>query len=273
MSNILHGEFYKLRKNKCFYICCLAIAVSVLFVFGILNMADSIQKNETENGSYGVTLSEDQLEDENSIWDQITIMDMEQYMFGNFAAIIAAVFTSIFVIGEYGNGAVKNIVGKGYARWKIFAAKYISTITAVILMMLIMTAEVWLCWIAFRGTKELTGEVYQNMFKYTGMQMMFSVVLIGIVIVVSEVCRNLGAGISIGFGIIVFSPLVADGLDLLFHRWEISPSNYWIVSLIQNCPLTQMGNKFVIHAVITSIIWFLLSLTVGIVHFQKADIK
>lgn len=277
MINLLRGEFYKLRKSKCVYICGIVMIVFVLFLYGTLYLADRIQQGEMENGSYGFFVSEE-LEGKDgqeplSIWDAIGILDIEQEMFGTFAGIILAVFGSIFVIGEYGNGAVKNVVGKGYKRWKIFLAKYIATTVITAILLLVMTGATLLFGVIFRGTEGLNGIFYQNLCSYTGIQILFGAVLIGIVIAVSEVCRNLGAGIAISIGIISFSSLITAGLDLVFHKWNFKPSDYWITDLIVNCPVTDIDKNFLIRAVITSVVWIVLVFGMGVLHFGKADVK
>lgn len=277
MINLLRGEFYKLRKSKCVYICGIVMIVFVLFLYGTLYLADRIQQGEMENGSYGFFVSEE-LEGKDgqeplSVWDTVGILDVEQQMFSNFAWIILTVFSSVFVIGEYGNGTVKNMVGKGYERWKIFLAKYIATTVTAILMLLIMAGATLILGTIFRGTDGLNREFYQNLCSYTGIQILFGAVLIGIVIAVSEVCRNLGAGIAISIGIISFSSLITAGLDLVFHKWNFKPSDYWITDLIVNCPVTDIDKNFLIRAVITSVVWIVLIFGMGVLHFGKADVK
>lgn len=160
MPKLMYSEFYKLRKSKSFYICGIVTIVFVLLVYGTFFLMDKAQQEHVENGSYGVTVTVENVEENAPVWDSIEILDVEQQMFGGFAGIIIAVFSAIFVIGEYGNGAMKNITGKGYARWKIFLTKYIATGIAVILLLLFMVFAVVLFGIIFKGSGGLTGEFF-----------------------------------------------------------------------------------------------------------------
>ena len=65
-----------------------------------------------------------------------------------------AVFAAIFVIGEYINGAAKNIVGKGYARWQIFLAKYIVVMASAVLQLLVLSAVAIICGAVVEGTEQ-----------------------------------------------------------------------------------------------------------------------
>lgn len=273
MINLLYGEFYKLRKSKCVYICCMILIVCVAFIYGMFVIADKIQKGEAENSPLVMVEVENNTEAASSIWEEISVLDIAQQLFGAFAGIITAIFASIFVIGEYGHGAIKNVTGKGYARWKIFFAKYLSTTLVTVLMLIIMSIANLLCGIIFMGTDGLNMEFYQNWCSYTGIQLLFGAALVGIIIVISEICRNLGTGISIGICLVSLSSLVTGGLDMVFYRWNMKPSDYWITDLISNCPITNIDSEFMIRAVAASVVWIVLSLCIGGLHFQKADVK
>lgn len=273
MPNLMYSEFYKLRKSKSFYICGIVMIVFVLLVYGTLFLMNKAQQEHVENGSYEVTVTVENAEENAPVWDSIEILDVEQQMFGGFAGIIIAVFAGIFVIGEYGNGAMKNITGKGYARWKIFLAKYIATGVAVILLLLFMVFAVVLFGIIFKGTGGLTGEFFKNLCVYTGIQLLLGTALTGIMVTISELCRNLGAGISISICVVIFSTTLTSALDLLFRKLQFQPSGYWLLNLVEQCPVTGIGSRFLVRMAASVIFWMALSLIVGVWHFQKTDVK
>lgn len=273
MINLLSGEFYKLRKSKCVYICGLIMVVFVFLLYGVLFLADKIQKNEAENGSFGIVVEEQNEGNASPILDEVGILDVAQQCYGSISQIIVAIFACIFVIGEYGHGAIKNVMGKGYARWKIFLAKYISVTVASVLMMIIMSIVNLLCGGIFIGTDGWNREFYQDWFGYTGIQILFGVALIGIIIVISEICRNLGSGISVSICLITFSSILTAGLNLLFFKWNFKVSDYWVLDLITNCPLTNIESDFLVRAIVSSVLWIVLSLGIGALHIQKADVK
>lgn len=273
MPNLMHSEFYKLRKSKSFYICGIVMIAFVLILYGTLMLLDTAQQEEVGSNSYGVTVTAENAEENASVWDSIGILDVEQQMFGGFAGIITTVFAVIFVIGEYGNGAMKNMAGKGYARWKIFLSKYIVTGAAVILLMLWMVFAIVLFGSIFTGTGGLNGEFFKNLCKYTAVQLLLGVVLTGIMITISEFCRNLGAGISIGICVVIFSTTLTSALDLVFRKLSFRPSDYWLLDLVEQCPVTGIDIRFLVRAAASAVFWMALSLFAGIWHFRKTDVK
>ena len=286
MMNLFRGEFYKLYKSKAFYVCCLVMACSIIFIYGMLFVADSIQRGEIANGSGGIYVG---VSDSNGgmqqksvpVLEEIGILDMLQQMFGNFGCFTVAIFACIFVIGEYGNGTVKNIVGKGYARWQVFLAKYISTMAAgAILMVVMVFFTIIIGGIVQHITgipQDWSGAFWKELLCYAGIELLLGMAITGIIITISEICRNLAAGISISIGLLGFSTLITGGVDLIV-KWllpqaDIRIADYWPVDLMTDCPLREIGGQFAMHALLVGIVWGVLMAGAGILHFRRADIK
>lgn len=284
MINLLRGEFYKLFKSRSFYICALVGAGIVILMCGMLFFADAIQKGEVKNGTVGIYVDSSAVNEGEAsapLLKEITILDMVRQVFGNFGYLVAAIFVSIFVIMEYGNGAIKNVVGKGYGRWQIFAAKYISSVIGGVILLIFM---ILLTLIGGVIIQSLTGEVQElnsrflrELFVYSGIQLILGTALIGLIVSVSEICRNLAAGISISVGITGVSTLISGALDLMIKvilpQSQFKATDYWLIDLTANCPVRGIDTKFAFHAVIVAIGWIIISAGSGVVHFRKADIK
>jgi len=278
MYNLLKGEFYKLIKSKAFYVSCLVSVISVIFIYGMLITASKIQNGEMENGSAGVVVSEEEmLESSVPLLEEITTLDVLQQMYVNFTVFIIAVFISIFVIGEYANGAIKNVVGKGYARWKIFISKYITSVMTAVFLMLLMTIVTMVVGCFVGSGHEAGGAFFKEVFKYVGIQLFICIAFCGVVVTVSELCRSLGAGIAVNFSIVTFSVLIVFALDhlvqLILPQSDFKISSYWLISLMSECPIRDMDAGFVLHALIVSAFWIMITVGGGILHFKKVDIK
>ncbi len=278
MFNLLKGECYKLIKSKAFYISCLVAVISVIFVYGMLITASKIQSGEMENGAAGVVVSEEEMQESSTpVLEKITSLDVLQQMYANFTVFIIAVFISIFVIGEYSNGVIKNVVGKGYARWKIFLSKYFFSIVTAVFFMILMTVVTVIVG-CFVGEGQVAGGTFfMDLLRYAGIQLIICIAFCGVIVTVSELCRTLGAGIAINFAIATFSTVVAMGLDylvqLILPRSDFKVSAYWCVSLMSDCPIKDMDVKFILHVLIVSAAWIVITAGAGIFHFNKADIK
>lgn len=288
MINLLSGEFYKLRKSRAFYICCLVAVFLTALVYGMLFLADSVQRGEVANGTAGVYVSvaEDkgELQEEASgrLLEEIGIMEVLQQMISNSASIVMVVFAAIFVIGEYGTGAIKNIVGKGYGREKIFLAKYIVTMAAgLVLLAVTVTATVLAGAVIMQiaGIKQdWSGAFFVDLVQYCGVQCLLGAAIVGVVAAISEICRNMAAGIAIGIGLLSgLSGLLVNALDF-FVRWLFPQStfrigDYWILNLMAECPLWDIKASYALHASLVGMAWIILMAGAGILHFKRADIK
>lgn len=278
MFNLLNGDFYKLFKSKAFYISCIVAVASAAFIYVMLIIANKIQSGELENGTAGFIVVENENRESNvPELNEIGILDVLQQMFSNFGSFVVAVFAAVFVIGDYTNGAVKNVAGKGYARGKIFVSKYISTTSASVIMMVLMAAATVICGILVGKEQKIDGELLGQMCLYTGVQILIGAALCGVIVTISELCRTLGAGIAIGFAVAGFSQLITAAMDMavqvVLPQSDFRFSAYWLLNLIMECPITDISKDFIMRAVGMSVIWSLIALGVGSLHFKKADIK
>ena len=271
MFNLLSGEFYKWKKSKSFKVCCVITILFILFMYGSFLMADQVQKGEMENGTAGVVV-ETEAQSE-SILDSIGILDVEQIIFGSAAGIVTAVFVCIFVIGEYGNGAIKNIVGKGTSRTSIFLAKYIMAMIATIVLLLIIGIVTLVCGLFIFGTDSITAEFIKNLCQYVGIQVLLGAAFAGSIVAIGELSRTLGVGISVSLGVYMLASTLFSGLDLLFHKVDFRPSEYWVANLVTDCPLNDISGDFMSRVVIAVVFWIVVSVAAGMLHFKKADVK
>ena len=140
MFHLLSAESYKLRKSKSFYICMAVTAAMIFLVYVLLTIADKISSGQLENGTGGVVVTQngDSVDAENGlVLDEVGVTGILKQLFtGDLMPCVIAVFVSIFVVGEYAGGMMKNIVGKGSRRGEIFCARLLVTEAAVILIYL-----------------------------------------------------------------------------------------------------------------------------------------
>ncbi len=279
MLNLLGGEAYKLRKGKSLFVGILVAVAIVLLLYGSLYMIDKINQGELANGTGGITVyesggsvQEDGKSD--SMMEQIGIEGVLQQMFGgHFVGLILAVLVNMFVIREYHAGAIKNLVGKGYSRRIVFFSKLLSSIVLSVIFQIVVSAVSILIGIPFLGSKGLSLTIWKDVATYAGLQLMFGITITGFFVMIGEFTRNLAAGIAVSIGILLFSTTLTEVLDLMCHKIDFKPSDYWILNLIPKCPLTEFETEFLVRGVLVSVVWFFLAVMLGAVHFTKADIK
>ena len=171
MINLLRGEFYKLFRSKCFYICSIVMAVFVLMIYGMFAMTDAVVQGQmaNETGNLVITVDEAVVSDA-SVWDDMGIATILPMLFSSAGSLIVSIFAGIFVYGEYANGAIKNVVGKGYSRWSVFGAKYVATVTGTILIYCVMLLTFFLCEATILGGDRLTKVELLLVCGYVGLQ-------------------------------------------------------------------------------------------------------
>ncbi|MDE7414977.1 MAG: ABC transporter permease [Lachnospiraceae bacterium] len=277
MNNLFSAELYKWKKSRGFYICLLSAVCCIVIIWLSFLLADRIESGQIENGTMGITVSQETLEEgqSESFLDAIGIMQIVQtFIGGGFSTLFIAIFICIWVIGEYGKGAAKNVVGKGYSRNSIFLTKYFSSILiSLVLDIAIVIASV-LTGMAVMGTARIEENFFKDCLAYVGVQLMLSVAFSGIIAAIGEFTRNLAAGIGISILLTALSSTFANGLDLLFRAMHIDfrVSAYWITNVIENCPIEGINIDVVGSAIAVTIMWTVISLFAGMVHFHEADV-
>lgn len=275
MINLLNSEWYKLRKSRSFWVCCICVIASILFIWGMLIMVDKIQRGDLENGTAGMTVivGQETLECQ-SIFELITVAEILQDIIGVFVLLISGIFNIIFVMNEFGHGAIRNLAGKGYARWKIFTAKYMICLLATEIMVLLSAVLNYVMGVILIGKAGIDEIVFKDYVIYVLLMSVLVVAVNSIVVAISEISRSMVVGIvavvCVAGGI---STLLFSVLDLLLHNFSVEPSKYWLTNLMEECPFSGFGTEIVLRIVISAVVWLCASLVVGMWHFRKADIK
>lgn len=275
MLRNLSAEGYKLKKSKSFYFCAAAVVCFVAILFATFYFVDCVQKGEVENGAGGFTVFMNGEEVGNaSIWDSVSLMELLRQLFaGSMLSCTIAVFVSIFVCGEYGSGMVKNVVGKGCPRASVYAAKLIMAEFASICIAAIGILLILIVGRIFMGPHVFEGHFWPDFFTYIGMQLTVLIAEAALFVLVSEVCRMAAAGIAFNIGMIIFSLLIINGLDVLVPDSGLQPSEIWPIGQTERLPLEGFTSDIIIQNTVVAVAWFAIALFLGIWHFNKTDIK
>lgn len=204
------------------------------------------------------------------------ILRILQEMFANSNTIIfATIFVSLFVLGDYSSGAVKNFVGKGFRREEIYLAKFLVTEFGAALIYLVTALAVLLEGIVIWGTEQINGAMLYDFVSYLSLHILYLTGYTAIIIMVCEMTRNtVGLLISI-LGILLLSQVIFQGIDLVIHAMGISftVSKYWILTVIRSCPVTDIPVRFVTGSGIIAGAWLIAALTAGMLYFSWKDVK
>lgn len=259
MFNLLCGEFYKWKKSKSFWVCT-AVAVVIVAWFYLMVMVVVQQSGEPLTNPDGSATS---------------VLEMvKEINSTGIGMIFVAIFTCIWGVGEYSNGAIKNLAGKGVSKEKVFLAKYISSLTAAVVMNLICMLAIAAFGCICLGTDTIGNGFLGQLSIYIGIQLLFGAAASGIIVTVCEFTRNMAAGISISLCIFLLSDILVSGLDLLLSaaELEIKASSYWVISQMNDFPIDTITGDNIGYAVNAIVMWAALSVVLGMVHFKRADV-
>lgn len=277
MLNLMRGELYKLFKSKCFYVCSIVLVSFVLLMYGMFSLVDMVEKEEAAMaGSTGITVSvESNMSQQASTWEQTGPLDTTQMMFCSMGSLLIAIFASVFVCGEYAGGAIKNIVGKGYGRATVFLSKYFSTVVGAVIMELIMVASILLCELLILHGNRLGGEFFAELMEYMAIQLMLAVAQTGIIVMLNQFLRSLGAGIAVSVCLIMLYSMVTALINalLVYLKIDVDVNEYWVIEMMSDCPTTSITGEIWSHMALWSAVWIVLTIGTGILHYRKADVK
>lgn len=278
MFQLLSAESYKLKKSKSLYICIAVMIAMIFLAYCLVVTADRIADGELENGTGGVVVTEngEPVEPGNdSILEELGVAGMVERLFsGDMMACVTAVFISIFVVGDYAGGMMKNIVGKGRSRGEIFWARLIVAEASVILIYLVSIASALLFGWVFVGKEGFAAAgFWPDLAAYTGLQLALGIGLTAVLALVGEVTRSYAAGISLGIGVAALPVFLVTGLDLLCRNSGITPSDYWLVTRSAGCQIQEIGAGYAVETLVVSAVWFFLAAGLGMWHFYRADIR
>ncbi len=275
MFRLLDAEFYKLRKSKSFYISILTITGFILLMYSILFAIQNVNVTHSQPDSPGITVSAGKTPagTESVSPEKITIMEILGQVFsGNLVSSVLAIYVSVFIIYEYSSGMIRNIAGKGHPRPLIF----LSRLTAAVVSSLVITCAGIVAAIAFGilfiGTDALNGIFWPDLWTFTGLQLLLTAALGAIYALVSEICRNIAAGIAFSIGTAIIPTLILTGADLLCKDSGFTPSLFWPVSRSYTCPLTGFTTGYMINTALVAGFWLILTAVAGCWHFSHKDI-
>lgn len=90
------------------------------------------------------------------------------------------------MVGEYTNGAVKNVVGKGYSHNSIFLTKYFSAVLTSLALDIAIIIVAVLAGVAVMGTARIGDTFLPDCLAYVGVQLMLDVAYSGMIATISE---------------------------------------------------------------------------------------
>lgn len=253
--NMVKAEFYKLRKSKPFWVLLLICALMAAVLPFALQQAVASGEPEVQ----GISLS---------------AVDMLCYSFGMpLLTLAAAIFTSIFVSGEFHHGTMKNHVSKGFSRHKILLSKYLACAAAVTAMLAVYIPVVLISGTIFFGFDP------QGIFRAaTFIQMLLVLWLLimaytAVFVATGMSLRSNGASIATNICLVSIFPTLLGALDFLLGSFGIKISKLWIEASVSAVASMKPAAGALVTGIVVGFVWLLAAGIGGTMLFQRQDIK
>ena len=262
MVNILKSDFYKLSKNKAFWICTLLSATVAVLVVVAMQAGINRAMGNVQGGPITAIMAD--------MVSGAGVLTIAIPM--GFHLIFIAVFVSVFVASEFQTGTIKNVLSRGAGRTEVFFSKFITTIVASLIM---LTAFV--LGVIITGTV-LWGFDPNNQITILGFIIMLSLQSLTIIAFAalftftSMTLRGTGGAVAANVISVTMASTLFTAVSLLLPG-DFNLSDYWLEWGVSNLATYAPASADVIQGIIIAVIWGVMSLVVGAMLFNKQDIN
>lgn len=253
MINLLLADLRKYSRTKMIYI--IFIVIIVLNLFTVLLLSTLTDEYGAFNG-YRLIL--------------------DSFNPSSNAGLLIYVFAGVLVSQEFSYGTIRNKIIAGHRRWQVYLSMTLSTILVSVILLLLNTAFYGGLGTLILGYgREWDAKEFVRLLLLIGVSTAIYMVFIFLSIFIATLCRNTGLSIIISiFGILLLS------ISLVLSEFQFNTLKP-IQEILSYTPIEQsfrigqdeFSRKLAIRALMTSPIYYALLTGVGIVIFQKRDIK
>lgn len=253
--NLLGSEMYKFRKSNAFRSCLIISALFAILLPFALQQA--------------VASGEPDVKD-------LSLSSIEVMGFGlnmPIFALVAAVFVSIFISGEFHFGTMKNYISKGFNRNRIFLAKLIICAAAVSIMYVVFVSVLLISGTVFLGfdphgvfePTQFAGTLIVSWLLFMAYTAVFTVVSFNV--------PGNGAAIAVNICLVSIFPTILQALDFVFGKIGIKISSLWIEHYLSAVTSYPIASGAIQAGIVAAVIYLFLSYFGGTYLFRKQDVK
>jgi ABC-2 type transport system permease protein len=262
MTNIIESDFYKLRRNISSWLLPAAAAVATIVTAVFIYFVDN-----------GLTVEGGEAVSSFDVFGFIptgTQGALAMSSISNLYAILAVVFSGLFISNEFVSGTIRNALCIGKSRTGIYLSKLLSGAATLLVTMFVSL-------VAFVGMFSImygfgdSGGFLMEMLKVFALQYLYHMTFAAVAFMLAFLLQNIVFSVAVGIFWTVISGVLTeiltafDGLGF-FARFM---PNYYITRLTENIG----DGSFVLQSVLVSVIWIGVTALVGCEVFGRRDIK
>ncbi|MGN7360194.1 ABC transporter permease [Paenibacillus sp. SAF-054] len=242
--NLVVNEWLKMSKKRSFFIPYAIIAVVAVLVAWVFKRW----------GGGAV-----------SAWDYTTMMSGTSG-FGQFAAMLAIIFTAGIVSSEHGQGTIKFLLIRGQSRVKVLASKYAAA------LLFTLSLIVWLNVISFAAgalwfSSEIPEGAWKDILIAGGSSLVYSIVFMTLGFMMGVLTRSMGAAMGVGMAAVFLSGIT---IPKSFYKFVLFPNtDLSVYAQGGHPPLPGMTLPF---SIVILAVYIVLFLGASFVTFKRRDI-
>lgn len=281
MLHLIRSDIYKLKKSRYFWVCLIitvALAVGSVFLinFSYNSMGDKMetkieQQKEVldESGANisieNVPVSQDELSGSGQLVSFFT---------GN-TLIIMAVFLSLFIGSEFNHRTMKNIASRQYSRRAIYLSKLITGILTGVGFTLIYAFCSELTAIFLWGFGDVPSGFWPETLGAIGLELLLLCAFLSVFTMFAFLIRQNGGALAVNICFLEFLYLIVMLGEMMLEKLTgktIALSNY-LIDANMSAITAGLDRTLIIRSLFVSAGFFLAALLIGMINFQKRDIK
>ena len=278
MKDLLRFESRKLFHARILYICAGIIIGIILLLLGIQKLTDMAFQSFSEDvySEYEMSDGTDYYEDFSDAGDELFMMGTGNTgltwlltALAPYVVMVFGVFTAIYVCGDFGNGTIKNVFGRGYSRTEVYFSKYLFSLFVLLgfglLAMLVGFLGGTLLWKIGSGwgVKVILLILIQliGVAAYNALFCFFAALL-----------KRMGSAMVVCIATPFALPLILTLIDLLVMSDKVQVSDYWISGCITGASSMDAGAGDLIKSVLISVVYIAVFTVCGWLCARKREV-
>lgn len=281
MRNLLRNDFYKLGKAKYFWVCLIVtvvLAAASVFLLDFTykiagdQMSAQMEQQQKALDDNGVNITTEGVP---ASYDELSASGQLLSFFAGNTTLLLAVLVSLFVGSEFNNGTIKNIASRNYSRGKIYLSKLIVCIITGVVFTLIYAAVSTAVSSALWGFGDISAGYWPEFFKAAGIELLLGSAFVSIFVMFSMLIRQNGGSLAANICFLEFiSLLVMLGEMLLKKLFHITATlSDYLIDTNMSAVSAGLTRATAIRSVTVAVCFLAAAAIIGIVSFQKRDIK
>lgn len=281
MLNLIKSDIYKLRKAKSFWICIIiAICLSAIMTYFIDFTYKMMNNIEAE------TLASEEMMQQNGMnisvgntplnYDDLNASSLLLTQFSSSAAILMAVFISLFVGGEFTYGTIKNLASKNYSRTKIYCSKLIVSIAASLFLTVLSVGSATLVGTALWGFGDVSSEMAGDLIVGSLIELLLITAFASLFVMFSMLVRQNGGSLAVNICTLEFVSLFVMIGEMVIKKVfdkTVTLSNYLLSTNMNQIAMQELTGKQITRSILVAVVFLSATTAIGLYTFNKRDIK